>query len=57
MGAPHFDITRREKRNLSPNGGAPKEEAPKESDPTSEKAGAEENPLVFEFTLTVTTTF
>jgi hypothetical protein len=44
MGAPHSDVTRREKRSLSPNTNAPKEETPKESDPTSEKLSAGENP-------------
>jgi hypothetical protein len=45
MGAPHFDIIGREKRNLSPNAAAPKEETPKGFDPTSEKSSARENPL------------
>lgn len=49
MGAPHSDVTRREKRSLSPNTAAPKEETPKESDPTSEKLSAKENPSESKF--------
>jgi len=43
MGAPHSDITGREKP--FPNAAAPKEETSKEFDPTSEKSSDGENPL------------